>query len=169
MHKPIAMTHVPPQSEELDAYSERAQHSQARITTAHGDIVFTFFPGDAPLHCAAFVKLADAGFYDGLKFHRIEPGFVAQGGDPKGDGTGGPGYRLKAEFNPRPHLRGTVAMARSAQPDSAGSQFYICLDDARFLDGQYTVFGQMTQGFDALDAIRRGDAMTRVKIEPKDG
>ena len=90
-----------------------------------------------------------------------------QGGDPKGDGTGGPGYRLKAEFNSRPHLRGTVAMARATQPDSAGSQFYICLDDARFLDNQYTVFGQMSDGFEALDAIRRGDAMNSVKVEPK--
>ncbi|MGC1381733.1 MAG: peptidylprolyl isomerase [Candidatus Baltobacteraceae bacterium] len=161
------MTYAAPQSSELSEYSERARRSQIRVATPHGDIVFTLFPDDAPLHAAAFMKLAEAGFYDGLKFHRVEPGFVVQGGDPKGDGTGGPGYNLKAEFNPRPHLRGTVAMARSSQPDSAGSQFYICLDDARFLDGQYTVFGQMTEGFDALDAIKRGDAMTSVKVEPK--
>ena len=113
------------------------------------------------------MKLVDEGFYDGLKFHRVEPGFVVQGGDPKGDGTGGPGYNLKAEFNARPHERGTVAMARSSQPDSAGSQFYICLGDAPFLNGQYTVFGQMTEGFDVLDAIRRGDAMVSVKNEPR--
>jgi len=138
-----------------------------RITTPHGDIVFRLFPDDAPLHSAAFMKLADAGFYDGLKFHRVEPGFVVQGGDPKGDGTGGPGYNLKAEFNARPHVRGTVAMARTSQPDSAGSQFYICLDDASFLNGQYTVFGQMIEGFDALDAIKRGDAMISVKNEPR--
>ncbi len=161
------MSHAAPQSSELGEYSARARDSQIRIATAHGDIVFTLFPDDAPLHAAAFMKLAEAGFYDGLKFHRVEPGFVAQGGDPKGDGTGGPGYNLKAEFNARPHLRGTVAMARSSLPDSAGSQFYICLDDARFLDGQYTVFGQMTEGFEALDAIKRGDVMTSVKIEPK--
>jgi peptidyl-prolyl cis-trans isomerase B (cyclophilin B) len=161
------MTYVAPQSSELSEYSERARHSQIRIATVHGDIVFTLFPDDAPLHAAAFMKLAEAGFYDGLKFHRVEPGFVVQGGDPKGNGTGGPGYNLKAEFNARPHLRGTVAMARSSQPDSAGSQFYICLDDARFLDRQYTVFGQMTEGFDALDLIKRGDAMTSVKVEPK--
>jgi cyclophilin family peptidyl-prolyl cis-trans isomerase len=161
------MTHVPPQASEIDAYTERAHHSRARIATAHGDIVFEFFPDDAPMHSAAFMKLADAGFYDGLKFHRVEPGFVVQGGDPRGDGTGGPGYHLKAEFSARPHVRGTVAMARASQPDSAGSQFYICLDDARFLDGQYTVFGQMTDGFEALDAIRRGDTMTSVKVEPK--
>ncbi|MGB6414234.1 MAG: peptidylprolyl isomerase, partial [Candidatus Cybelea sp.] len=153
------MNYAVPQAEELPALTERARDSQVRIATKHGDIVFTLFPDDAPLHAAAFLKLADAGFYDGLSFHRVEPGFVVQGGDPKGDGTGGPGYRLKAEFNSRPHLRGTVAMARATQPDSAGSQFYICLDDARFLDNQYTVFGQMSDGFEALDAIRRGDAM----------
>lgn len=161
------MVHVPPQASEIDEYAERAKRSQVRITTAHGDIVFRLLSDDAPLHCAAFMKLADAGFYDGLKFHRVEPGFVVQGGDPKGDGTGGPGYNLKPEFNARPHLRGTVAMARASRPDSAGSQFYICLDDARFLDGQYTVFGQMTEGFEALDAIRRGDAMITVKNEPR--
>ncbi len=160
------MSHTPPQPAELESYSERARRSQIRIATTHGDIVFSLFPDDAPLHSAAFIKLAEAGFYDGLKFHRVEPGFVVQGGDPKGDGTGGPGYNLKAEFNPRPHLRGTVAMARATSPDSAGSQFYICLDDARFLDSQYTVFGQMSQGFEALDAIRRGDAITKVTVEP---
>ncbi|MFZ1018466.1 MAG: peptidylprolyl isomerase [Candidatus Cybelea sp.] len=161
------MDYAVPQAEELPALTERARNSQVRIATKHGDIVFTLFPDEAPLHAAAFLKLADAGFYDGLSFHRVEPGFVVQGGDPKGDGTGGPGYRLKAEFNSRPHLRGTVAMARATQPDSAGSQFYICLDDARFLDNQYTVFGQMSDGFEALDAIRRGDAMSSVKVEPK--
>lgn len=165
-HEESAMTHALPQPTEIAEYAERAGRSQVRITTAHGDIVFTLFRDDAPLHSAAFMKLADAGFYDGLAFHRVEPGFVVQGGDPQGDGTGGPGYRLKAEFNARPHVRGTVAMARSSQLDSAGSQFYICLGDARFLDGQYTVFGQMTEGFDALDAIRRGDVMKSVKVEP---
>jgi len=161
----MAMT--PPQASELQKYADTARRSQVRITTNRGDIVFTLFPDDAPLHTAAFIKLAEAGFYDGLTFHRVEPGFVVQGGDPKGDGTGGPGYKLKAEFNARPHVRGTVAMARASQPDSAGSQFYICLDDARFLDRQYTVFGQMTDGFDALDAIKRGDSMTSVRIEPR--
>jgi cyclophilin family peptidyl-prolyl cis-trans isomerase len=160
------MNHEPPQSSETPALLDRARSSLARIGTKHGDIVFRFYPDDAPAHSAAFIKLADAGFYDGLAFHRVEPGFVVQGGDPRGDGTGGPGYQLNAEFNKRPHVRGTVAMARSARPDSAGSQFYICLNDAKFLDGQYTVFGQMVEGFEALDAIRRGDAMTSVKIEP---
>ena len=161
------MPHTPPQADELDRYLERARTSQVRLTTSKGDIIFTFFPDDAPMHSAAFIKLADNGFYDGLSFHRVEPGFVVQGGDPDGNGTGGPGYRLKAEFSDRPHLRGTVAMARSSDPNSAGSQFYICLDDARFLDKNYTVFGQMSDGFDALDAIRRGDTMEKVAVEPK--
>ena len=133
------MQYDPPQPSDLNEYSERARRSRVRIATAHGDIVLTLFPDDAPNHVAAFMKLADAGFYDGLAFHRVEPGFVVQGGDPRGDGTGGPGYQLKAEFNARPHRRGTLAMARAANPDSAGSQFYICLDDASFLDGRYGV------------------------------
>ena len=165
-----AMTiHTAPTGDDLAAYAEKARTSAVRIATPKGDIVFTFFADDAPRHCAAFVKLAEAGFYDGLTFHRVEPGFVVQGGDPSGNGTGGPGYRLAAEFNDRPHLRGTVAMARSSDPHSAGSQFYICLGDARFLDKQYTVFGGMTDGFDALDAIRAGDTMTRVSVEPASG
>jgi peptidyl-prolyl cis-trans isomerase B (cyclophilin B) len=161
------MANAHPTTDEITELSELARTSQARISTAKGDIVFTFFPDEAPVHTAAFIKLAQSGFYDGLAFHRVEPGFVVQGGDPQGDGTGGPGYRLKAEFNDHPHLRGTVAMARSSSPDSGGSQFYICLDDARFLDKNYTVFGQMSDGFDALDAIKRGDTMTKVTIEPK--
>lgn len=158
--------HTPPQADELPKYKETAANSQVRIATDKGDIVLRLFPDDAPMHAAAFLKLVESGFYDGLAFHRVEPGFVVQGGDPDGDGTGGPGYRLKAEFNARPHSRGTLAMARASNPDSAGSQFYICLADARFLDGQYTVFGEMTDGFEALDAIRRGDKMQKLTIEP---
>lgn len=157
-----------PTGEELNQLVERSRTAKVRISTPKGDMVFTFYPDDAPQHSAAFLKLAEGGFYDGLTFHRVEPGFVIQGGDPSGNGTGGPGYRLKAEFNDRPHVRGTVAMARSSDPDSGGSQFYVCLDDARFLDKQYTVFGQLIDGFDALDAIRVGDVMTKVTVEPKD-
>lgn len=160
-------TQTAPTGEELRTLVDRARTSVARISTPKGEMVFSFYPDEAPQHCAAFIKLAEAGFYDGTAFHRVEPGFVIQGGDPQGDGTGGPGYNLKAEFNERPHVRGTVAMARASSPDSAGSQFYICLDDARFLDKQYTVFGQLTDGFETLDAIRRGDKMTKVGIEAK--
>jgi peptidyl-prolyl cis-trans isomerase B (cyclophilin B) len=159
------MAHTPPQKNELPQYAQEAQHSRVRISTEKGDIVLRLFPDDAPMHSAAFLKLSKAGFYDGLTFHRVEPGFVVQGGDPQGDGTGGPGYHLQAEFNSRPHKRGTLAMARASDPDSAGSQFYICLDDARFLDAQYTVFGEMVDGFETLDAIRRGDVMKTVRVE----
>ncbi|MHB8178646.1 MAG: peptidylprolyl isomerase [Vulcanimicrobiaceae bacterium] len=165
LQEPNVSDHTPPQQDELEILVETARVSTARIATDRGDIVFAFYPDEAPIHCAAFVKLARAGFYDRLAFHRVEPGFVVQGGDPQGNGTGGPGYRLKAEFNAKPHVRGTVAMARASSPDSAGSQFYICLGDARFLDHQYTVFGQMIEGFEALDAIRKGDTMTSVTIE----
>lgn len=160
-------THTKPTGDELTALASEAAGVRARITTAKGDIVFTFYPEDAPQHSAAFIKLARAGFYDGLTFHRVEPGFVIQGGDPSGNGTGGPGYQLDAEFNANPHITGTVAMARSSNPNSAGSQFYICLGDAPFLNRQYTVFGHVVEGQSVVDAIRVGDVMDTVAIEPK--
>ena len=129
-----------------------------------GEITIELFPGEAPKTVANFVALAKKGFYDKLTFHRVEPGFVVQGGDPKGNGTGGPGYTIKAEFNAHKHVRGTVAMARSTDPDSAGSQFYICLGPASFLDGKYTVFGLVTKGMDVVDGIRIGDRMKSVRI-----
>ena len=158
-------THTKPSGDELTTLAAEAKTARARITTPKGDIVFTFYPDDAPLHSAAFIKLARAGFYDGLTFHRYEPGFVIQGGDPSGNGTGGPGYNLEAEFSERPHIQGTVAMARSSNPNSAGSQFYICLDAAPFLNRQYTVFGHVVEGQNVVDRIRAGDAMTNVTIE----
>ena len=154
-----------PSGDELQTLTGEAKTARARISTPKGDIVFAFFPDDAPLHSAAFIKLARAGFYDGLNFHRYEPGFVIQGGDPQGNGTGGPGYNLDAEFSERPHVKGTVAMARASNPNSAGSQFYICLDDAPFLNRQYTVFGHVVEGQNVVDAIRAGDVMTKVSIE----
>lgn len=138
-----------------------------------GEFVIEFSPQDAPGTVENFAKLAKSGFYDGIAFHRVEPGFVAQAGDPQtktlpaGDrrlGTGGPGYTIKAEFNKQPHVRGTVAMARTQDPDSAGSQFYICFKAAPFLDGQYTVFGQVTRGMEVVDAIKVGDRMKSVTI-----
>ena len=129
-----------------------------------GTISFELYSDVAPNTVANFEKLANTGFYNGLTFHRVEPGFVVQGGDPNGDGTGGPGYKIKAEFNSRKHLTGTLAMARANQPDSAGSQFYICLAPAPFLDGNYTVFGQVTQGMELVQGIRKGDKMTSVKV-----
>ncbi len=129
-----------------------------------GTIKLEFYPDSAPLHVANFEKLANSGFYNGLNFHRVEPGFVVQGGDPNGDGTGGPGWNVKAEFSSRKHLTGTLAMARSSNPDSAGSQFYICLAPAPFLNGNYTVFGQVTEGMELVQQIKRGDKMTSVKV-----
>ena len=115
-----------------------------------GEIKIDFFPDDAPKTVENFVTLAKKGFYDGVTFHRVEPGFVVQGGDPKGTGSGGPGYKIKAEFNAKKHERGVLSMARSRDPDSAGSQFFICLDAAPFLDGQYTAFGKVIKGEDVL-------------------
>lgn len=159
-------THQPPSGEESIAIAAEAAKLQARIKTKRGDIVFGFYPNDAPNTVASFVKLARAGFYNGLTFHRVEPGFVIQGGCPLGTGTGDAGYKLKAEFNAKPHVEGTVAMARADNPNSAGSQFYICLGDARFLDGKYTVFGQVKSGQDVVGQIKRGDVMDQVLIEP---
>lgn len=133
----------------------------AVIKTRHGDMVIKFFPEVAPKHVESFKKLTKDGFYDGTAFHRVIPGFMIQGGDPNSKdpdarhlhGTGGPGYHLPAEFNNRSHKRGIVSMARAQDPNSAGSQFFICVSDATFLDGQYTVFGEVIEGMDVADKI----------------
>ena len=132
----------------------------ASIETNFGKILFKLISELAPETVRNFEKLAKDGFYDGTLFHRIIPGFMIQGGDPntktdnKGSwGTGGPGYNIKAEFSSRSHLRGMVSMARSQDPDSAGSQFFIVSADSTFLDRQYTVFGEMTEGLDVVDKI----------------
>lgn len=132
-----------------------------KIQTKFGDIEIEFFSDAAPRTVENFVKLAKSGFYDGLAFHRIVPGFVIQGGDPNTKsstnrskwGTGGPGWTVKAEFNKNKHSRGALSMARSQDPNSAGSQFFIVVKDSNFLDGQYTVFGRVTSGMDTVDKI----------------
>ena len=129
-----------------------------------GEIRLEFYPEDAPKTVENFVTLAKKGFYNGLNFHRVVADFVVQGGCPKGNGTGGPGYTLKAEFNKQKHVRGTLAMARSQDPDSAGSQFYICYGNTPHLDGQYTVFGKVVSGMEHVDRIKQGDKMTSVTI-----
>jgi len=129
-----------------------------------GEIRMEFYPAEAPKTVENFVTLAKKGFYNGLTFHRVVPDFVVQGGCPKGNGTGGPGYQIKAEFNKQKHVRGTVAMARSQDPDSAGSQFYICYGSTPHLDGQYTVFGHVVSGMELVDRIKQGDRMTSVTI-----
>ena len=141
-------------------------HPTAVIVMAKGgEIRIELYPEDAPKTVESFVALSTKGFYDGLVFHRVIAGFVAQGGDPKGDGTGGPGYTVKAEFNARKHVRGTLAMARSQSPDSAGSQFYICFAPQPSLDGKYTVFGQVVSGMEVVDQIKIGDKMQTIRIE----
>lgn len=151
----------------------------AVVQTSKGTFTLEFYPADAPNTVASFIELADAGFYNGLKFHRVVPGFVAQGGDPLtrdltaeqlkagvgGAGTGGPGWTQKAEFNSRKHETGTLAMARAQDPDSAGSQFYICLAPQPSLDGQYTVFGKVTSGMDVVMALEVGDVIESVTIQ----
>jgi len=138
----------------------------AVIRTTLGEMVIRFWPDVAPKTVENFKKLARDGFYDGTAFHRVVKDFMIQGGDPltkdaraEGSwGTGGPGYQIKAEFNNRPHVRGVISMARSQDPDSAGSQFFICLAEARFLDRKYTAFGELVKGDDVLG--RLGDTVT---------
>jgi peptidyl-prolyl cis-trans isomerase B (cyclophilin B) len=136
------------------------QRTTAVIHTKFGDMTLSFFPEVAPNHVDNFIELAKEGFYDKTIFHRVIPGFMIQGGDPHSKnsdrskhGTGGPDYTIKAEFNPKSHKRGRLSMARSSDPDSAGSQFFICVSDAPHLDGNYTVFGEVTEGMDVADKI----------------
>ncbi len=135
------------------------------ITLENGnEIRMEFYPADAPKTVENFVTLAKKGFYNNLTFHRVVPDFVVQGGCPKGNGTGGPGYTIPAEFNKQKHVRGTLAMARSQDPNSAGSQFYICYGATPHLDGNYTVFGKVTSGMEHVDRIKQGDRMKSVAI-----
>jgi len=122
-----------------------------------GEVVIEMRPDLAPKHVARIKELVRQGFYDGVVFHRVIAGFMAQTGDPTGTGMGGSGQKIPAEFNDEPHVRGTVSMARAQNPDSADSQFFICFADADFLDGQYTVWGKVVSGMDAVDAIKKGD------------
>lgn len=123
----------------------------------HGTVTIELRPDLAPGHVARIKELAREGFYDGLKFHRVIDGFMAQTGCPEGTGTGGSGKNLVAEFNAEPHVRGTCSMARAHAPNSASSQFFICFEDARFLDGQYTVWGKVIDGMEHVDKIKRGE------------
>ena len=127
------------------------------VETSKGRVVIVLRPDLAPNHVARIKELARQGFYDGIVFHRVIDGFMAQTGDPTGTGRGGSGQYLDAEFNREPHVRGTCSMARAQSPDSADSQFFICFDEARFLDGQYTVWGAVVEGMDAIDQIKRGE------------
>jgi peptidyl-prolyl cis-trans isomerase B (cyclophilin B) len=139
---------------------KKMAETKAIIETKFGNITIKFFPDVAPGHVKNFIDLAKKGFYDNTTFHRVIPGFMIQGGDPNSKdankskhGTGGPGYTIKAEFSDKPHMRGTLSMARAGHPDSAGSQFFICVKDSRFLDKQYPVFGEVESGIEAVDKI----------------
>lgn len=127
------------------------------LNITHGEVIIELLPDVAPNHCARIKELAREGFYDGIVFHRVIDGFMAQTGDPTGTGTGGSGQNLVAEFNDTPHVRGTCSMARAQAPNSADSQFFICFDNAGFLDGQYTVWGQVISGMEHVDQIKRGE------------
>jgi peptidylprolyl isomerase len=123
-----------------------------------GRVVIEMLPNAAPKHVARIKELVRQGFYDGIVFHRVIDGFMAQTGDPTGTGMGGSGKKLPAEFNSEPHVRGTASMARAMDPNSADSQFFICFADARFLDRQYTVWGKVTSGMEFVDKIKKGDS-----------
>jgi len=159
---------------------KKMSETKAAIETRFGNIEIRFFPEIAPNHVNNFIELSKKGFYDGTTFHRVIPGFMIQGGDPNSKnpdrtshGMGGPGYTIKAEFNNRPHKRGTLSMARSSNPDSAGSQFFICVADSSFLDKQYTVFGEVISGMEVVDKIvsqprdRKDNPTERVEMKIK--
>ncbi len=159
---------------------KKMAETRAVIETKLGNIELRFFPEVAPNHVNNFIELAKKGLYDGTIFHRVIPGFMIQGGDPNSKdpdrakhGMGGPGYTIKAEFNEKHHKRGTLSMARSANPDSAGSQFFICVADAFFLDRQYTVFGEVVSGMEVADKIvnqprdKRDNPLERIEMKVK--
>ncbi len=159
---------------------KKMSETSAIIETKFGNITLKFFPDVAPGHVKNFIDLAKKGFYDGTTFHRVIPGFMIQGGDPntrnqdrRTHGLGGPGYTIKAEFNNRPHKRGILSMARAMNPDSAGSQFFICVNDAPFLDRQYTVFGEVVSGMEVADKIvsqprdRNDNPIERIEMKVK--
>jgi peptidylprolyl isomerase len=127
------------------------------LETTKGTVKIAMRPDLAPNHVARIKELVKQGFYDGIAFHRVIDGFMAQTGCPQGTGMGGSGQKLKAEFNDEPHVRGTVSMARAQHPDSGDSQFFICFDDATFLDGQYTAWGNVIEGMENVDKIKRGE------------
>jgi len=170
----VPMKTITATKEEIKKMSE----TKAIIETKFGNITLKFFPDVAPGHVKNFIDIAKKGMYDNTIFHRVIPGFMIQGGDPitkdpnaRGAGTGGPGYTIKAEFSDKPHMRGTLSMARAASPDSAGSQFFICVADARFLDKQYSVFGEVESGMDVADKIvsqqRDGNDKPNERVEMK--
>ena len=156
----------------MDGSPVRNTGHYATLDTDRGAIAIELYPEVAPKTVANFEKLSKDGFYNNLTFHRVEPGFVVQGGDPQGNGTSGPGYDVPAEISTEKHLRGTLAMARKGDQvnpyrESSGSQFYICLEPQPSLDGQYTVFGGVVEGMDVVDQITVGDHIKKITLSDK--
>ncbi|EQC43433.1 peptidylprolyl isomerase [Bacteriovorax sp. Seq25_V] len=150
---------------DLETDNDGLSRTKAVLKTVHGNISFKFYPKSAPNTVTRLLQLINEGFYDGLSFHRVIPGFVIQTGDPTGSGKGGSGNILKAEINELQHIKGTIAMARSHNNiDSADSQFYISLSSLPHLDGKYTIFGQVIEGIDVLDKIQKGDKILSIQI-----
>ena len=139
------------------ASANEANGDKILLNTSKGEVIINLMPEIAPVHVARIVELVKSGFYDGVIFHRIIPGFMAQTGDPKGNGTGGSGTNLKAEFSDYKYINGTVGMARTMDPNSADSQFFICFDGCGHLTGQYTVWGQVETGMEVVEALNVGE------------
>ncbi len=154
-------------TKEIKSAGDTMKNTKVMLTTNKGTIEIELYDDKAPITAANFKELVGRKFYDGLTFHRYEPGFVIQGGDPSGDGTGGSEQKIKLEIHPDlKHIKGAVAMARTQDPNSATSQFYITLAPTPFLDGQYAVFGRVTGGMDVVEQLRAGDVMEKVYISP---
>lgn len=151
----------------LYAFAAQEALPMVTIETEKGTITLELFENDAPNTVANFVSLAEKGYYDGLNFHRVIKDFMIQGGDPKGDGSGGPGYTIRDEINPRKHLRGVISMAKTARPNSGGSQFFITHKPTPWLDGKHTVFGRVTKGMEVVDSIAQGDKIIKVTVLSK--
>lgn len=149
-----------------NAYQVKDKENALILKLKTGDVVIEMFEDEAPNHVKRIKELVRERFYNGLKFHRVIEGFMAQTGCPLGTGTGGSGKKLKAEFNKLPHTRGTVSMARAANPDSADSQFFICFADAPWLNGQYTVWGKVVSGMEYVDAIKKGTGYSGMVENP---
>lgn len=148
------------------SYNVKDVENSLLLKTERGDVVIEMFPEDAPNHVARIKELVREGFYNGLKFHRVIEGFMAQAGCPLGNGTGGSGKKLKAEFNRIAHTRGIVSMARAMNPDSADSQFFICYADCPWLDGQYTVWGKVVSGMEYVDMLKKGGGTSGMVANP---
>lgn len=165
--KPTAKSSESIKAEDLKLDKNELSHESIVIKTVRGNIEFKLYPKKAPNTVTRIIELVNQGFYDGIKFHRVVPNFVIQAGDPTGTGTSGSGKKLKAEFNDIQHIKGTVAMARTQDPDSADSQFYIALTTLPHLDKKYTVFGQVVEGLDVINKIEQNDVIVSMVFKRK--